>query len=202
MRQIENDYLFQQIFEQPLNMKLMSANWATLRTVTLLFVTCIVSINAKATCFNDIIGFKIDKRGMRYELGRDTLQPVSHSDTYECRNLDAISSQPSYPGVTRCNEIVLSSMMNPTLGYFAQLEKKGCSGSDGRDYCCDAGLKSFNVTDAYICEKPITENTKGGSTGKFKIAVTVEYSCNQDARRKNVALRFNADYKTACVTPP
>jgi hypothetical protein len=181
-------------------MKQMALKLATL-AVTLLLVTCIVSVKAKDTCFNYIVDFDADKKGLRFELGREELMPVSHSDKYQCETLEAISKQPTFPSPTILHYNIIYMMMAQPRGYFAQLEKKGCSGSDGRDYCCDAGLKSFNLTNAYICEQTIAENNKGNSTRKAKMAVTLDYSCNQEARRKSVAFRVNTILKTACVTP-
>lgn len=153
------------------------------------------------TCVNMLTDVKLDKSGVRYETGRKKGLWVGHSDAYQCGNTEVLQEQPEFPAQYRADEFIIAALMGPKRGYFEQITKKGCIGNDGVDYCCEAGLKSFDIVDAYVCEKSISENNNGSSKGKIKMTYAIEYSCNQEARRKSVALRFNVDYKTACVTP-
>lgn len=83
-------------------------------------------------------------------------------------------------------------------GYFPKLYKDGCE-KGGKDYCCSAGVKYFNIYDGKVCDNTISADNLGNSTGQLKIAAVVEYGCNQEARRRTVSLRYNGKYKTECI---
>ena len=160
----------------------------------------VLGAHAKGTCINVLTDVKVDKLGVRYETGRKKGLWVGHSDAYQCGNTEVLQEQPQYPSQYRSDQLIIAALLSEKVGYFDQITKKGCIGDDGVNYCCEAGLKSFDIVDAYVCEKSISESNDGSSQGKLKMTYAIEYSCNQEARRKSVALRFNAGYKTACQT--
>jgi hypothetical protein len=85
---------------------------------------------------------------------------------------------------------------------------------DGKNYCCSEGVNYFYIDKVKICEKVNGEwdeevgtwVSTGGNNDLplweedvfVKGAALVQYGCNQQARRKQVSLRFNGKMELRC----
>lgn len=126
---------------------------------------------------------------------------------YDCADIFA----PSRPDSAQADlDTILASAMSQ--GYLPQLNSKpeNCF-KDGKSYCCDEGVKYYNIMGAKGCILNAGERVQDG---KYKITATsdnlgntvtygkfsavIDYGCNQEARQKVAALRFNGKIFQRC----
>jgi hypothetical protein len=107
-------------------------------------------------------------------------------------------------------DTILASAMSQS--YLPQLNSKpeNCF-KDGNSYCCEAGVKYYNLMHVKGCILNDGERVQDGkykitarsdTVGKVvtygKFSVVVNYGCNQEARQKVAALRFNGKIFQRC----
>lgn len=106
---------------------------------------------------------------------------------------------------------VMSKSYMPALNS-GPLDKFGTFKScykNGKSYCCSEGVKYYTISKMKMCQKMvgrydeevgtwITNSEDLSDTAYSKFAAIIEYSCNQQARRKQVSLRFNGNMTVRC----
>lgn len=126
---------------------------------------------------------------------------------YQCGEMGSANRPDS---VQADMDTILASAMSQS--YLPQLNSKpeNCF-KDGKSYCCEEGVKYYNLMDVKGCILNDGERVQDGkykitarsdSVGKVvtygKFSVVVNYGCNQEARQKVASLRFNGKIFQRC----
>lgn len=151
------------------------------------------------------------ERGLLLSLVASTLQ--ANETKYDCDSFTEKDARYGSGGYLLAKIIatVMSKSYMPALnsgplnefGDFASCYK------DGRNYCCDEGVNYYVIPKIKMCQKMvgrydeevgtwIANSEDLSDTAYIKVAAIVEYGCNQQARSKQVSLRFNGNMTVRC----
>ncbi|KAI8104035.1 hypothetical protein M9435_006561 [Picochlorum sp. BPE23] len=174
---------------------------------TAVLMLSILSLVSGKDCFNQLSTFTPIK-GLKYVLDSDQLLEVSaNKEKYSCYDLADYEGEIGTQTAWMNLDVAIRTAM--VREYFPMLMKDNNDLAEA--FSCPDGVKNYKILDVKSCDLKDGERVKAGpfkitastnpdgsGKGYSKVAVVVNYVCNEEARRRTVSLRFNGKSNGKC----